>query len=100
MGAIILPQCHAVLRDRLTFLQNAIGAVPIPCSSVLICARPLLRLFVPASACSSSFVPVRLHLFVPVCPCQCSFAPARPLRRSRTSLSEALTKIVGVCARS
>jgi cystathionine gamma-lyase len=28
MGAIILPQHHDALRDRLAFLQNAIGAVP------------------------------------------------------------------------
>ncbi|KAI0321398.1 Cys/Met metabolism PLP-dependent enzyme-domain-containing protein [Amylostereum chailletii] len=28
MGAAILPAHHAVLRDRLAFLQNAIGAVP------------------------------------------------------------------------
>ncbi|KAI0287651.1 Cys/Met metabolism PLP-dependent enzyme-domain-containing protein [Russula brevipes] len=28
MGAIILPQHHTALRDRLAFLQNAIGAVP------------------------------------------------------------------------
>jgi cystathionine gamma-lyase len=28
MGAVILPLRHAALRDRLAFLQNAIGAVP------------------------------------------------------------------------
>jgi cystathionine gamma-lyase len=28
MGAVILPSHHAALRDRLAFLQNAIGAVP------------------------------------------------------------------------
>src|SRR5882762_1067496 len=30
MGAIILPGHHNVLRERLAFLQNAIGAVPSP----------------------------------------------------------------------
>lgn len=28
MGAIVLPQRHAALRERLAFLQNAIGAIP------------------------------------------------------------------------
>ncbi|KAH9953806.1 Cys/Met metabolism PLP-dependent enzyme-domain-containing protein [Russula dissimulans] len=35
MGAIILPQHHAALRDRLAFLQSAIGAVPSPYDSWL-----------------------------------------------------------------
>jgi len=35
MGAIILPQHHTALRDRLAFLQNAIGAVPSPYDSWL-----------------------------------------------------------------
>jgi len=35
MGAIILPQHHAALRDRLAFLQSAIGAVPSPHDSWL-----------------------------------------------------------------
>ncbi|KAF8267166.1 Cys/Met metabolism PLP-dependent enzyme-domain-containing protein [Lactarius quietus] len=30
MGAVILPSHHAALRERLAFLQNAIGAVPSP----------------------------------------------------------------------
>ncbi|KAI0000687.1 Cys/Met metabolism PLP-dependent enzyme-domain-containing protein [Russula compacta] len=35
MGAVILPEHHTVLRDRLTFLQQAIGAVPSPYDSWL-----------------------------------------------------------------
>lgn len=36
MGAIVLPQRHAALRDRLSFLQNAIGAVPSAYDSWLV----------------------------------------------------------------
>jgi cystathionine gamma-lyase len=36
MGAIVLPQRHGALRDRLAFLQNAIGAVPSAYDSWLV----------------------------------------------------------------